>query len=711
VVPDPPIRHKTRSGYRIFDTMKVFPFIGFVISIAVVSCPKANGTLQGSPGENKNSSSTEEFAPGYPNYSVTQLNQLEAFPLPRYKPGSKLRRNFPWYDFLYTAYNYGQVDTIEGRLVYRNWNTRMHGDSAILLEKELYDHWNYYFNIPTPTYNANEYAKAKSFSGRIAAYANEHPEMQTCTYIFWPGVRPKDAGYGSQTAYIKTNAAIDPCSEKSGYPNIVKDGVTQRFYLRKLFKALSARDSLRKIDFINENGEKFGESWTPNAEGYKGTPFIACIQPDSVSQERARFMRAEWQYKVFNAYKTQIIGHDSLTGAMRSDFSFYQVSAFLPEYYAEYEVMRKINSAFNNAYYSTPDFYPGEATHNIFDRYAAYHGLNSMIEGREAEIALGDRYFSPFVCAGWFADSMNYRPAAWLGALKALGMMGADFYYAGYFNTVNPSKQLPQDPRGYIYQLALPSYAQAITSRYEDIFFNSSGFDYWKENDCLCIWRKDANPDRYVIYTCYFPPFGSKQVEKTNEVNIGGNKMVLKFPLQGGTYIYDKANYSGAVFYQLDAWHETSHPYFWSKDFQFEAELTDGESPALQTERFTEDEADFTTFTTFVAFASKDALKVPMVYHFETRKTAPGACAVWIRARSIGKESSAEISLNGKKYQIDHIANANFAWYPIAIPDGTILGLRLPSGSSHELTVKAGDTGLQVDKIFVSLNGAKPEME
>ena len=697
--------------------MKLFPFNDFLqfhlkifIFLLVMLFPFSISAQKNNSSKPK--LDTTEFAPGYPSYSISQIDQLKSFPLPRYKPNSILQRNFSWFDFMYMAYDYSKtIPAKDNRFTYPGFNGKEHALAAVDMNVEMYEHWHYYFNIPTPTYNYQNFSKPNTISGAQVKYADEHPDVKTCTYIFWAGIREKDGGYVSPKPFIKYNANINPCGGDTTYPNSAKDGKVQAIYLSKLAAALPHRDSLRKIDFVNENGEVFGEVWTPNAEGFRGNDLIKCIQPDS---ENARVLRARWQYRVFNTYKSEtammrylrtFIGNDSLKGFKNSNFSFYQVGGFLPRYYSEWSEMRKINSSFHNSYYSTPDFYPGQRDHSIFPRYSFYHGLDCIEEGRKYEISLGDNYFSPFIAAGWFADSLNYRPAEWLAATKALAMMGAEFYYPAFFNLSNPATKPPIDPRGYIYQIAIPAYAQAITSQYEKIFFDSKDFTYIKKDDKLVIYRKDnSNPagPTYAIHASVFSSgnFVPAPTETTAKVNIDGDDLKINLRKQGSTYIYDKSDPSNIVFYQLDTWHETSHPYYWSKDFVFEAEVSDDTMRhLLKTERPKDaDKNDYSNFTTYVSFSNS---KQQLSFHFEPRKDT-GIYYLWIRARTTSKNSFVKFLLDGNStFTVGAIDTQNFSWYCFTIK-GKPTSLNVSPDIEHELKIVAVDQNLELDKIILS---------
>ncbi|HLG03858.1 MAG TPA: hypothetical protein VI731_09705 [Bacteroidia bacterium] len=696
------IELKAGPRYRLFFPEKSFIPGFLLVTVTAIAIFIVYIAITGTSGqdENKGPFFPENYAPGYPDYSVSQLEQLKNFPLPRYKAGTDLRRNFPWYDFLYTAYGYDSVHQLaDGKFRYPGWNGKAHGEAAIALEKELYDHWNYYFNIPTPTYNHGKFRNKNSFAGAIAAYANAHPEMQTCAYIFWAGIKPKQFGYGPAKPYIRKNSSIDPCADTT-YPFIERDGLVQRQILATLFESLPDRDSLRKIDFINENGEVFGELKVSSAEGYKGHALTTCFTGDADDQRR---QRAKWQRDVFKKYSTQFIHTPELPGAMNADFSFYQVSAFLPEYYPEYSVLRKVNTPIRRMYYSTPDFYPGDVNHSIFDRYSFYHGLDCIAEGRKTEIALGDFYFSPFVSAGWFKDSLNYRPAAWLAAMKALAMMGAEFYYPAYFNLVNPAKQKPVDPRGYIYQLAMPVYAQAVTSHFEYAFFHSRSFHYDRDGDFLLMWRKEEKANRFIIYASYFPRKPTQENNIPRSVTIDGQVYKINFRQQGSTYLLDRTKPAMIKFFQLDEWHESAHPSYWSQDIVVEAELSEGKKLSLRTDLNSSDTNDYSHFITYAVFPERGT---QLQFHFEPRRDS--VYYIWIRARSMAKESSTEIMIDGKdRFKIDKIAFGEFRWYAVEMKKAA-KGFRLNTGP-HDIVVRGLDAALQVDKIVVSLEKGRDE--
>lgn len=641
-----------------------------------------------------------DFAPGFPEYTVSQQEQLEEFPLPRFHTGTVMPKNFPWYDFMYMAYDYRQVQADTASIKYPGWKTKVHAQAALSLDSEMYYHWNYYFLVPSPTFNSGDYVNRNTIYGKLAAYADRHPEVKIATIVFWTGVNPSRAGYASKKPYIRSNHSIDPCNGDTLFPDIALDGLTQRKNLEALIRVLPHRDSLCKIDFVNENGEVFGESWTPNAEGYRNSSLISCIQRDSST---ARADRARWQYRVFKTYSSQFANTASFPCLRNTKFSFYQVAGFMPRYYSDWKQMRPVNARFHGMYYSTPDFYPGNKKYRIWETHGPYHGLDVIRDGRKYEISQGDLYFSPFICAGWGQDSLSFRPAEWLAACKALGMMGAEFYYPAFFNTANPARKIPQDPRGYIYQVAMPVYAQATTSWYAGIFYRSRDFVYMRNYNRLTIYRKDSLQPVYAILACVFPLTNYADAiagEPKGEVNIDGEILVLAFSEQGNTFIYDKRDPKNIVFYQVDGWHEARHPYYWSKNFVFEAELCEGENrPLLRTERPAGAAAnDYTEFTTYVRFSAGQPMN--LLYRFEPRTGDTATYQVRVRARSSAKKSTMEIHAGGQVYTIGNIEPGEFRWYTLTLK-GKPQMVKFEAGKENVLELKALDSALEIDKVEV----------
>jgi hypothetical protein len=165
----------------------------------------------------------------------------------------------------------------------------------------------------------------------------------------------------------------------------------------------------------------------------------------------------------------------------------------------DWNAMRKTTPDFvkyGTAYkYPTPQYYPFQQTWKW--GCCAFDGLDFLEESRENEIFRTDinnnplppdPYYSPYVAAGWDADEMyNIRPAQWLGLMKNQVIMGAEFFYTGFFGNDNNAGKShgnvyptsyginlsDMNAANYIWQTTTPSYAQALTSYVEKFYFHS----------------------------------------------------------------------------------------------------------------------------------------------------------------------------------------------------------------------------------------------
>jgi hypothetical protein len=186
-------------------------------------------------------------------------------------------------------------------------------------------------------------------------------------------------------------------------------------------------------------------------------------------------------------------------GTKIKNFSFYGFDAER-QYGFDYEKTRKLQGRMRQQKYATPDFYPFL---EMYQGYAtARNGLNWIAQSRHFELmnepardeivydrTTKDYLFSPYVNAGSARfECLNMRPAQYLGLLKVLGVMGAEFYYAGYFgefpaalfdtpSLVQLRNAYPQqnfNPENYIWQAAVASYAQGTMSRAQDFLIDKS---------------------------------------------------------------------------------------------------------------------------------------------------------------------------------------------------------------------------------------------
>lgn len=572
----------------------------------------------------------KEFAPGYPDYTVQATDQLKAFPLPRYASDVSMPRNFPWMDITYL---HRELPGDGGKGF-----GKMSPQTAVRLTDELAVNWNYYIELPTLRTDAataqKRYTNPDEIFPSLIAYANAHPQLPAATVLMQVQNKPVQAGFDRNTPYVtardlagkyylkdKNNKPIVYNKKKwlspfTSMELVEKDGQTSAFYLKQLGRHLT-----RKINMINENGEWFGHKWPEE---------LLRQSPEVVSFTTTNGMDYEhfngWMQNRFDSvYKATILNnipwHDV-------KFTFYNVSAYNSAYWPQYSERKMTNSLFNGTPRSTPAFYPARPD-NWRLASGPLNGYGRVAEGRKKEMALGVRYFAPFISAGWNLEEKNIRPAQWLGLLKSMVMLGADFFHVGYFNVTGktgwPNGKGPNDPRGYIYQAAMPAYAQAMASRVWEFLekgvlledplskeprmpfaFTASSYNH------LVLVRKWDN--KYLIYGSLQPNSnykGNTAIASSTSITLEGRKVTFNIRRQGSMYVLDLSG-NDPVFYQLDGWHQYEHPWYWSKDIEIEAENTEGlPTVKLIMERPHDAEKhDFTAFTTSLQLQQKEKISI-----------------------------------------------------------------------------------------------------
>ncbi|MBS1604117.1 MAG: hypothetical protein JST42_15720 [Bacteroidetes bacterium] len=667
---------------------------------------------------------TMEFAPGYPAYTVQATDQLKAFPLPRFLPNKKVQPNFPWTDITYLHRE------LPGRGGAGFGESNPH--KAVELSEEMASNWNYYVEVPclrndSTTVNG-VYKDPNSVQHALIDFSNRHPEYPVATVAFQLADAPKQAGFSRDRPYIVAQDLPDIyyMRDEKGRPivyngqkwlsplcpldSIRQDGFTTRFYLRQLLRYLH-----RPINMINENGEIFNHM-RPEALIDQDPRLVK--HREALKMNNSRY-NGWFQQKLDTCYKDAILALPVLN---RTKFSFYNVSAYNPTYWPGYSARRYTNSWFNNMHYSTPSFYPAVPEYWLAGQ-GSYNGFADIAYGRVREIAMGDKLFSPFVSAGWGFEENNVRPAEWLGLLKSMVMLGADFFYTGYFNTTGatgwPNGKGPNDPRGYIYQVAMPAYAQAIGDRIwnfltigqlinpvdSSTYYTQYRLPTERGND-LVVVRKLNN--RYLIFGSINPMSnirGNAPVSAITTINLEGMKLSFEIRRQGSVYVLDLTNRNAPVFYQLDAWHQYEHPYFWTKDYDIEAEVFDRDNgkAVILTERPGAASAfDFSKFTSFVRLNGESG---SVDYNYRPRETKPSF--IYFRARGKSGKAKINLAINGKiTIKGNIIADGNdWKWYKVMGQDGRDLTVDTSPDSGVILSVNVAQGQADIDKIILSSNG------
>ena len=424
------------------------------------------------------------------------------------------------------------------------------------------------------------------------------------------------------------------------------DGRNHRFYFENAYNYLS-----RPFDMINENGENNHFLMACKYSHYANEPGVLAnicstsftVAPTLVGNNGCAHNDIPALNELYpqgctiSGTNTQVPAHwREYTSIKRTDlrkafrdefmsmsqhantsFTWYQVDGTRGFSWPYFEVAKTIGSPIasgnsSSYYYGTPDFYP-EHPNRWESSAGEIHGLDWIERTRTVELADGQKLFSPFLGAGWSEDpNFNVQPGQWLGLCKVLGMYGAEFYYAGFYSGVDSKVKTDQNgdpivnadcsvqaepifpsPDTWVWQLAIPSYAQAITSRFEDILVDGdllqNGSEYIFDIpsgtllDRVVARKLGPNTPKYAItgtiqsFSNYVGPDADPEVAEACIKLDQTDDMIFTTRRQGSTYIYDKTLQENphVLFYQLDGWHENKHPDYWSNDFSYEGEVYD----------------------------------------------------------------------------------------------------------------------------------------
>lgn len=608
----------------------------------------------------------DEFPIGHPNYSSvnTLVNQLKSSPLPRYKRNHQLIPNFNWIDVTYSC-GYLQPGITQSQYVQ---NTKD-------IQTQLCNNWNYHAYLPlgAPGTHDSSIALINRNPNWKIGYICLRAQIAGGTKL-WNQSLPNDhylqnasGQFINQNGVVSAQKAWRPTAPISSYNS---DGTWQRGNIQNRLTNLN-----RSVDIINENGEVFFYYLN------------SAMSQDPVVTAAKNASGLDWQIWYADmcrkndneAYRDILMNQTKLANAK---YTYYLLNG-QRNYMLYWEKSREIMNQINGQYYSTGDLYV-RWPNNWANWTGAWHGLDWVTGGRKYETRLGDHFFSPFIAAGWEANTENtVRPAQWLGFCKVLAVMGAEFFYSAYFNDAsnyNPPNPPPNDPKGYAWQYMIPSYAQGTISR-EWLFYKNSkalpgdllqNYENTIDSSYLFISgdlrvpvvvRKHNTQNKWMIGAALMNntnQWDTLSLERTVYIDIPGQSGVkFKVRRQGSVYMFD-ATGANKVWYQLDAWHENKHPERWTKDIYLNSELFDtSNAVTIKTENFSGN--DFTNANSYISFNSSGAY---VSYDIKVPDNYTGNRYLWIRARSInGAQTGVNISYNSIGKTIDCITNISWNWY------------------------------------------------
>ncbi len=637
---------------------------------------------------------TSEFQIGYPGSKNNAITQLKGYPSPRYVPNTNFFRIYNWMD---PAYSGGQGQPgLTAPAVIRN---------AVAIQEELALNWNYFIVIPNSVIAQNEMTY-KNGNSPLKAYvdlANKYPNVSLGVTTFWTQIRPDNFGYKIKSAnivrtdlpnglYIDTSAyfknkVLNYTAPDSLFTN---DGKIQALYIQNIVNHLT-----RPITLINENGE----------EPPLFYPDRIVMQDKSMCAAKLKGKYSSWdQYQstrkkaLRNLYTSQFL---KLPALNKTAFTIYQNDG-VPGYRFNWNIGKSMCSKINGNYYATSDYYP-QYPSNWAISQGPWHGWDWINISRQLEIKSGDRFFSPYIAAGWSKNPENdIRPAQWLGLLKCMTVVGAEFFYTGYFNLKSPFSL----PENYIWQAAIPSYAQAMATHFTGLFrtgnvlYDAKGnpiITYPDNDKEVLVTVRKSSVDKFVIAAAVQTNSNvvRSALQKTAVINIQNQYIKFTARRQGSVYIYDKT-IKPAIFYQLDAWHESTHPDRWKKYWTNEAEVFDSSNTRscyiIKSEYKSGDTIDFTNVKSYLSLSTNQWVNYTLysrdIMHLKAN------IYVYLLIKSATKFGFT-ITTNGSSIPVTGAKLTEWTWikYPISI---------LPIGTISTLQIKSLSNYLCIDKIIIS---------
>ena len=658
-----------------------------------------------------------EYAPGHPLVTTSATAQLRSFPLPRYLPNHSLRPLYNWMGQSYLG-GKGQPGISQREAVNR----------SVQVQEELALNWHYMIGIENASFASSD-RQLNDDDFYLAAWiklANQYPHLPMSITTLWAQVPVQAIGEKIQKSYIlRTDlpAAYYLKDAKGGFLSnqgtvsaknrfispaapgeLFKiDGNAQKYCLERILSKLN-----RPVQMINENGEMPPIPYNENT--LVRDPAVVAHKKKLNIEDWSTY-QAEQKLRLRQIYSSRFM--KEIPQLRNTLFSWYGVDAGSTHRF-DWRVSRKIGSPINGQYYATPDFYP-RWPENWSRTRGAWRGWNWIEESRKKEILAGDRLYSPFVAAGWSVNpEENIRPSQWLALLKNLAVTGAEFYYTGFFNVSSGKEPVFPKPENYIWQAAMPAYAQAITSRYEDVLrkgnlLRDKAGNILVQHETgdprvLVTVRKHDTRPVYVIAGSLQPisnQKGNVTDKKQVKIDLEGKPLIFEVRRQGSVYIYDQSDRNRPLFFQLDGWHETGHPSYWSQDISLEAELYDvGTGLVRSTDRPAD--AGPEDFSKFITYISAEKGTECVEYHFTLRENSPQNWKILLNATlSSGREGKIELLINGETPYGDICLNSqNWEWYEKDCRGRELRFYDLKPGN-HRLTLTFRDTQARIDQIIL----------
>ena len=669
------------------------------------------------------------YAPGAvvdPNASYTTgitdkpLVQLQKYPLPRYKSGHTLLPNILWADMQYQAQVIANAVNNDATVASNSYN----------IMKELAQNFGYAITINNvkPGVDFTPASAGTKYMASLAKLANDYPNLPLAVITYRAQINPKLTSQtlpndhylqNSSGQFINVDGSGNVITVSSGnkiwrpastslISSYVSDGDYIKTGLQNLMTALPARVSAnptKVIDLINDNGEIIhGLSST-----LLNTDPLVVSEASQAGIDTGKYMARKYAENVNQSYSGRFM---TLSGLQNAKYTEYPHEGG-PSGRLDWSEVRNVNNTINGQKYATGDFYPCWPTNWKFWT-AAWHGWGWFNEALVNQRAAGDKFSSIFISAGWWTNATkNYTPGQYLGLIKNLANAGSEFFYTGFFNNTTDCSWAPIAvglPESYTWQNSIAPYVQALVSRV-DTFYKSSdlmqgdayihldnsstlGLGYsWLTNDpnALVVVRKSNTGNKYLISANLNQSTnltGNVDSVKNLTIKLGGNDVTFQARRQGSMYIYDNTNTSSPVFYQLDAWHEETHPSYWSKNFMIDAELNDTGTATIKTTGYTG--RDFSQADSYVNATGT------LGYTFQPRLGSGSTFYLWARARASSGTATLQANVDGGSPLSTTFSQGAFQWIKLS---GSFSGVALSTNHSLNLVVPAG---LDLEKVILT---------
>lgn len=696
-----------------------------------------------------------DFAPKNLNKEMGVIEQFNTFPLPRFKQGHTLLRNALFIDLeAMTEPNAG----VALMMNQPGYSSKKHNASYVQLQ--LAQNWNYYLSIPSiPVVEKPEiytrFCDTNSVNGKFLLNAKMHPELPVSTTIFQKQNFAKQSqkvaltpvcgkgGFyiceGDNPVTINGKRySFSPLAPSEAFRD---DGIAYKNALLIIKSSLN-----RPIDLFICNGEMIAGIATPptdkEPEGNGGImEKDSKIVQDYNQWNPSGFAKNWYTYdsekrmKRFTIeFRDAFLKSNELESAnlikTSSKFTQYQIGGDWSNYRMNYPIVRQLMTPFNGKYYATENFYPFYPKYwNEFSA-GSINSIGRMRKSLETTLAAGDKFYSPFIDPYAYTSPVweetgtlvsnqinegGYTPAQWLGLLKYLSVTGAEFFYNFYYRQC-PDKGIGCREHGneYAWMTTTPAYVQAIVSRYENIFRNGNVMEgnhpagsgkypadykytfHAKDDRILVGVRKSGL--QYVISGNINPianVIENAPSDGVAEINLEGETLLFNVRRQGSVYVYDKS-VNPPVFYQLDRWHEASHPYYWSKNFRFDAVLFDNSTGTIgiKTEQITTSGGvtDTRNAISYIALPSNATIS----YYFQPNLNGSARYKVSIKARS--KSGSGSIQVLVDNVNKGSVTVNNSSWQILTLGQ-KISGITL--NQEHNLSVLTQNQGIEISEIIL----------